>query len=385
VNQAKRSRSFFFAALLAISATPTFGLLPVEWTMPSTNGLRDLAPFLESYLEKHELPALAAAVVHGDRIVGAGVFGERKIGSGVRVRLEDKFHIGSCTKSMTGLLAGELAAENKIRLTTKVSAVFPEWGLDDEKSGITLDLLLQNRSGLGNKPPSTLWSRAFHDLKGEPAEQRREFLQEFLKQPLDAAPGAKYIYSNIGFALAGAMMEESSKSSWEDLIRTQLFKPLGLTSGGFGAPATNGRVDQPWGHRIRDGKLSASEPGDNPVAIAPAGAVHLSVIDAARYAAFHLQVFNGEVPALEPVRERLYTPPEGSDYAFGWIVQKRGWAGGVVLTHAGSNTTFYTVIWIAPVRNFAFVVMTNAGEREGDVIASKVDDVVAALITEFVR
>src|SRR5690349_4034747 len=77
----------------------------------STNGMRDLASFLAPKQNDLELPAIAAAVVQKDRVVAAGATGERKAGSGISVTLNDKFHIGSCTKSMTALLAVELASE----------------------------------------------------------------------------------------------------------------------------------------------------------------------------------------------------------------------------------------------------------------------------------
>lgn len=341
----------------------------------STNGMRDLTPFLEDRRHAFNFPALAAAVVREDRVIAAGVTGERKAGSGVAVTWNDRFHIGSCTKSMTGLLAAELAREGKITLDARPSDVFPEWKLEGEKRQITLELLLQNRSGLGNKPEPDLWSRAFK-LSGTPSRQRAEFLKEFLAQPLEAAPATKYIYSNMGFALAGAMLERKAGSSWEELVERHIFQPLGLKEAGFGAPATPGRIDQPWGHQLKDGKLEPIEPSDNPVVIAPAGAVHLSLMDAAAYGAFQVKNFG---------RDRMYTPPPGSDYAYGWIVQQRPWGGGTVLTHAGSNTMFYAVIWVAPVKGCALVVMTNVGESNGQAISGQCDQVVAALIKEFVQ
>jgi hypothetical protein len=75
-----------------------------------------------------------------------------------------------------------------------------------------------------------------------------------------------------------------------------------------------------------------------------AGAVHLSVLDAARYAAFHLAAARGNIERLKPHLRILYAPPAGSDYALGWSVQDRPWADGKNLNHAGSNTLFYMVI-----------------------------------------
>ncbi|HUE36117.1 MAG TPA: hypothetical protein VMO20_01900 [Candidatus Acidoferrum sp.] len=63
---------------------------------------------------------------------------------------------------------------------------------------------------------------------------------------------------------------------------------------------------------------------------------------------------------------RLQTPPVGSDYACGWICVKRGWAGGTALTHAGSNTMWYVVEWLAPEKNFSVVVGTNIAGPEAE-------------------
>jgi CubicO group peptidase (beta-lactamase class C family) len=372
-----------FGALTLAAATM---LKPLHWTPPSTNGMRDLSAFLQPYRTNLDLPALAVAVVHRKQVVGAAAVGERKVGSGTPVTLDDVFHIGSCTKSMTALLAVELVREGKIELTTRVDEIFPKWNLQGEKRKITLEELLQNRSGISGKPPGDLWARAF-GLSGSAPEQRKEFLQRALAQELAATPGTKFIYSNLGFALAGAMLEERAGLAWEDLVQEKVFRPLKLGSAGFGPPSSKDAIDNPWGHQRVSGKVVAIPPTDNPVVIAPAGLVHLSILDIARYAAFHRDVFNDEVPELKGYRARMYSPPEGSDYAFGWMVQKRGWAGGAVLTHAGSNTMFYTVIWIAPLKGYAFVVATNIGDKDGaeNVTAEKCDQIVAALIKEYVK
>ena len=63
----------------------------------------------------------------------------------------------------------------------------------------------------------------------------------------------------------------------------------------------------------------------------------------------------------------------------GWIVAEQPWADGAALTHAGSNTMWYCVAWLAPKKNFAVLVATNQG---GDAAAQACDDVAIALITQ---
>src|SRR5688572_28487518 len=121
----------------------------------------DLAPLLQAALEKEKVPSFAAAVIRGDQIIAAGVAGVRKAGANEKVTLQDKYHIGSCTKSMTALLAALLDSEKVIRLTNRVGDVLKDWNIPDQADAITLNLLLQNRSGLGNKPNQRIWARAF--------------------------------------------------------------------------------------------------------------------------------------------------------------------------------------------------------------------------------
>jgi len=342
----------------------------------------DLAPLLRPHLEKTKFPAFAAAVMRGTNIVAAGAIGVRKVSSPEKVTVDDKFHIGSCTKSITALLAAFLDRDGTIRLTNRVGETLRDWKIPERAAGISLQQLLQNRSGLAGKPDEKLWRRAFLD-SGDAPGQRRRFLEGFLAAPLAAKPGTEYIYSNQGFSLAGAMLETAAKKSWEDLVRERIFKKLSLKSAGFGPPSISGEVDQPWGHVLEDGKVKAKEPSDNPRAIAPAGAVHLSIMDCARYAAFHLAAARGEIAELRDYRDELYDAPNGGKYAMGWIVDTRPWAKGKVITHAGSNTMFFTVIWIAPERNFACVVSTNVADRE-NYVASACDEIVGELIKKYV-
>ena len=85
----------------------------------------------------------------------------------------------------------------------------------------------------------------------------------------------------------------------------------------------------------------------------------------------------GDALLLEPATFRvLHTPPAGSEYAGGWFVANRTWAGGRILMHNGSNTMWYASIWLAPSRNFAILAAANHG---GDGAAKACEEAVAGL------
>lgn len=347
----------------------------------------DLSAFLEPLRAKSDLPALAAAVVMSGKIKAVGAVGVRKLGAGVPVTMDDQFHLGSCTKAMTATLIAKLVEDGKLKWDTTPADVFPEFseGMNEGFRTVTIRHLLSHRAGLpGESAPAGMTLLQVHRLPGPPREQRLEYTRLMLAPPPACTAGSKYIYSNAGYAIAGAMAERVMDKSWETLIAEQVFGPLGITSAGFGAMGTSGKIDQPWQHRMAGGKALSIEPGplaDNPPAIAPAGTVHMNVADWARFVADHVNEGKKRGRLLKRTTYRtLHTAPYGGEYAFGWIVAPRPWAKGDALTHAGSNTMNFAVVWAAPKRGFAVLVMTNIAR---DDVPARVDEIVFALIQKF--
>jgi CubicO group peptidase (beta-lactamase class C family) len=209
-------------------------------------------------------------------------------------------------------------------------------------------------------------------------DQRRAALKSALASAPKVKPGTKMVYSNVGYVLAGLMAETVTKTSWEELMRVRLFTPLELSSAGFGPPGGKGKVDQPWGHARLLGKLAPSQI-DNPPVIGPAGTVHCTMADWSKFARLHLKGARGETTViLKPETFRiLQTPDKGEHYAMGWGVDDRGWAGGKTLHHTGSNTQWFSDLWIAPGRNVALLAITNEG---GEVAEKLADAAIGGLV-----
>jgi CubicO group peptidase (beta-lactamase class C family) len=345
---------------------------------------RDVSSILAPILEKHSIPGMAAAIVQGDRTVAIGAAGVRRAGGPEKITVDDRFHLGSCTKSMTATLCALLVEEKKLDWTTTVGDVFPDLRERMRPSwrGVTLEQLLTHRGGApADLADGGLWARLWA-FAGPPTAARRTLLEGVVGREPEAPPGTKWIYSNAGFAIAGHMAEQVTGRSWESLMTERLFAPLGMASAGFGAPGTAGVVDQPRGHSA-DGKPVEPGPGaDNPVAIGPAGIVHASIGDWAKYVSLHLRGDEGDARLLKPETfAKLHAPAAGPppSYAMGWTVADRDWAGGRVLTHNGSNTMWFCVTWLAPKRDFAVLVACNRG---GDGGAKACDEASSALVQD---
>lgn len=335
---------------------------------------RDIGEQLERLRAEHDLPAVAAVLIRDGRIAAAGAVGVRAIGHPERVTLDDQFHLGSCTKAMTAALCARLVQQGKLRWQSTVGELFPECadGLSAAQAKVTLEQLLTHQSGLPDDRAGGLLLLRIRMLSGSLREQRAELVRLAFAQPPADAPGVGMHYSNAGYAIAGAMAERAADRGYEQLMRDELFAPLQMKSAGFGPPGdgNDDTIDQPRGHRAGwfGGGLAPVPPSsvgaDNPGCMSPAGAVHMSLPDWAKFAIDQLDA--GKRPGgllLPQTYEKLHTAPAGSDYAMGWGVGRRDGVGRV-LSHAGSNTMWLALVVLAPERNAGVLVATNAAGDE---------------------
>jgi CubicO group peptidase (beta-lactamase class C family) len=296
---------------------------------------------------------------------------------------------------MTATLAGMLVEEGKLAWDTTLAAAFPKLAesMHPQVREVTLDQCLAHRGGFttSNDPKSAPLGvlLAAGKLGKEPREERQKFLEIVLPEEPESEPGMKFAYSNRGYIVVGAMIEQAADMAWEDLIAKRLFEPLEMKSAGFGPMGKIGQLDQPRQHRAADGKLQPVEPwpfADNPPLVGPAGRVHCSLGDWAKYIRLHLAeerefpTENGGTLLKPATIRRLHAPQFGGTYAGGWIIVQRGWGGGTVLNHAGSNTMNFAVAWVAPRKDFAILAATNAG---GERSATACNDVATQAIGKY--
>jgi CubicO group peptidase (beta-lactamase class C family) len=336
----------------------------------------DLRELITPFQQDNRLPAIAAAVSKTGVVLAAGAVGSRKIGEPAPVTPSDKFHIGSCTKAMSATLAAMLVERGRIHWDHTLVNLFPERGAKMHAGyrKVTLEMLLTHRSGAPAN--STNYGSAQQTI----TEQRLAYVDSIINHAPASEPGTRFLYSNAGYVIAGALLERVTGQTWEELIRQRIFSPLGMTSAGFGPPSNPNQTDQPWGHVAKDGVFEPRY-GDNPRVLGPAGTVHCGVLDYLKFASLHAS--GGTRPAgliLSASISKLQQPAPKQDYAMGWVVTTRDWAKGVALNHNGSNTMNFFVVWIAPKTQFALAVASNAA---GDSVPKVLDDVAAALVGKF--
>jgi hypothetical protein len=144
-------------------------------------------------------------------------------------------------------------------------------------------------------------------------------------------------------------------------------------------------VDAPLAHVVRtDGTLKPMLAGpysDNPAILGPAGTVHLSILDFARWAAWQagegrrgpalvrpetLRKLHAKVVDMPPRPDAAPGTPSHGGYALGWGMISMAYSPEPFLAHAGSNGMNLASIMLQPARDHAMVMATNVGGEKAD-------------------
>lgn len=321
---------------------------------------------LESARAAAGLPALAGGLIAPGRGLAVGAVGLRQQGEAAPVGADDQFHLGSNGKAMTATLAAVLAERGAIRWNSTLAQVFPELArrMSPAYRGVTLEQLLNHRGGIAD-PDEALFAR-IQTFQGPPSAGRAIFLAPLLKQP-PANPAGQYSYSNTGYAVAAAMLERVTGRSYESLMQRLVFRPLGMSSAGFGPPGRgDAGLTQPVGHDENGQPVGTGPAADAPAVLNPAGLIHMGLADWSKFLRVHLgEAVNGHRLLSRASLEKLHTPdPRATDlpggrYGFGWMTIQTPL--GPALWHNGSNGFWYSEALLFPSRHAAAFAVTNQG------------------------
>ncbi|MGV9424106.1 serine hydrolase domain-containing protein [Streptomyces sp. NPDC003656] len=292
-------------------------------------------------------PSLVAAVVRGGRVVWQGA---RSSVDGHAPDGEVQYRIGSITKTFTAVLVMRLRDEGLLDLGDPLEKHLPGTGAGEA----TVAELLAHTAGLAAESPGPWWERT-------PGSLRPELSDVLGEHPLLHPVGRRFHYSNPGYTLLGALVEELRGAPWEQVLREEILEPLGLhrTSTQPQAPHAGGWAVHPWAD------VMLPEPLEDLGRMAPAGQLWSTTGDLARFAVF-LAEGDDRVLSAESVRE-MRTPAapaestdvaDGAAYGLGMQIQHRG--GRLLVGHSGSLPGFVANLVISVEDDVAAVVLANA-------------------------
>ncbi|MDP9612589.1 serine hydrolase domain-containing protein [Streptomyces hygroscopicus] len=289
------------------------------------------------------VPSVAGCALIDGRTAWTGVRGHAR---GVPPTLDTQYRIGSLTKSFTAVLVMRLRDRGELRTDEPLETYLPGTVAGDR----TVRQLLAHTAGLAAMTPGCDWP---YSGPG-PAH------------PLPSAAGVlcrageRFQYSNIGYALLGAVVERVRQEPWEDVLAREVLAPLGLRGTGTvpGPGAVQGWSVHPWAP-----VLVAEEVGDAR-AMAAAGALWSTPADLARWAEFLLGDGAGVLHAdtlaemAEPTRLSGRDDEPGAGFGLGLQVVRH--QGRTLVGHPGGIPGHLATVWVDRGRGTGAVVVGNA-------------------------
>jgi CubicO group peptidase (beta-lactamase class C family) len=315
---------------------------------------------------------LAIAVVKDGQMVFAKGYGVRQLGTPDAVDPNTLFAIGSTTKAITAAALGMLVDDGKVHWYDPVAKFLPDFQLADPyiTRNLTVRDLLTHDAGLANA--DVLW----YETDNTPDEvlRRARFI------PIAYSMRSSFIYQNIMYSAAGAVVSTASGMPWQEFVRTRILAPLGMTGTALLLSETAGRPNVASPHdRIRDTLRVISNASVD--AVAPAGSIWSSVSDMSRWLQFMID--SGRVagkPLLQPATwaelltpQTLVTPsgfyptaqvtrPQWTTYGLGWF--QHDYAGRKLDLHTGSIDGMVAIAGIIPAERFGVYILANLDHLE---------------------
>lgn len=362
--------------LLALTTTGSARASAMQEPPPATARTPTPAAAFDAYVAdavaEWGTTGLAVAVVRGGETVFAKGYGVRDLGTGAPVDAHTLFAIGSTTKAMTAAAIGMLVDEGALHWDSRVEELLPGFALADPwvSRELTVRDLLTHRAGLGNA--DLLWYRRGADPDWIVSQARLI--------PTAYSMRAGYVYQNIMYAAAGAVIETVSGRSWAEFVTERILEPLGMERTVALGRMTESMDNVASPHYRIDGEVRVIDNAwVDPVAAA--GSVWSSVNDMAKWVAFMLS--DGEVDGLrllEPATHaELLTPqivvprasfypttavtePTWTTYALGWF--QHDWGARDLSFHTGSIDGMVAIAALLPEEGLGVYVLANLDHSE---------------------
>jgi CubicO group peptidase (beta-lactamase class C family) len=332
--------------------------------------------YVDEAIARYDLPGIAVGVVQDGKVVYTHAAGELVTGSGRKIDSDTLFKIASNSKAMTAALLARLVDQGKLKWDDPVVKYLPDFRMHDPwvtREMQVRDLLIHN-SGLGAGagdlmlwPDPNLFTRAdvMHGLR-------------YLKPVYSFR--SRYAYDNTLYIVAGEVAAAAGGATYEELVRRELFEPLGMRRcqvGEFKRDAV-GNVAQP--HARREGRNVPTRVDGDTIPNVPmmaAGGIRCSLDDMLTWTTMWLQpdkagLVDGKPWLSQQQREEVWKPhtimplskrmrewdhSHYSAYGYGWRLTDVD--GTWKVSHTGTLGGMYSALTLLPEKNVGFVIMIN--------------------------
>lgn len=315
------------------------------------------------------IPGASIAVVKNGEVVYLKGYGVRDISTKEPVTPDTLFALASMTKAFTSTAVGTLVDEKKMSWDDPVRKHLDYFHLSDPCADwqVTMRDIMSHRTGLGGHE-ELLFGAPFN---------REEAIRRIGRVSLDHSFRSGYEYQNQMFIAAGEAAAAAAHQSWEDLVRSRITGPLGMTRTKFSIADARATDDHAVGHSWKEDRTVSVFPWYDDTNVGPAGSMHSSARDLSRWLLLQLsdgavdgkRILSAESLAETHMPQTVIRVENSSKennpetnmmaYALGWFAQD--YRGEYLVWHSGSLNGFRAMTTLLPDRSIGFVILTNLG------------------------
>lgn len=350
--------------------------------------MNDLDRYVARLMRTDRIPGLSLGIAKDGKPTVLRGYGFRDREADLPATPRTVYGLASITKSFTALATLQLEERGRLRVTDRVTRHLPEFRTPDPRWGsrITLRHLLSHSSGIP-AIPATRYAYARNYAREPASEARRERrlgidphhapldsyeqVLEYLateRYRLLGPPGRYFSYSNIGFALLGAVIERASGRTYETYVGEEVLAPAGMTRTTFDPgvmfrfpEVTTLYTKSRAGGRLR---LVPSQEWMEAASARPGGGLRSNVEDMLRYLEIYRtggRVGRERIVSRSSVKKMLrpaIAMPGGFRYGYG-VAMKPDYHGHLVAQHGGGHKGISAEIVVVPDTGVTGVVLTN--------------------------
>ncbi len=327
---------------------------------------RFFSAWIRGQIAYRNLPGIAVGVVQDQQLIWAQGFGLADVDAKTPMTPATKFRMASHSKLFTATAVMQLRDAGKIHLDDAVATYLPWFkirpaGADDP--AITIEELLTHSAGLPREAGSHWSDLNFPDEAG---------VEKFIEtNQAPYSPEIRWKYSNLGFTIAGMVVEKVSGQKWSDYVQIHIFDPLGMKDSSVDRQVAG--LATGYGARMPDGTRTKA-PFVDARAMAPATGITSTVEDMAKFVSLQFragQVGGSQILSTGALRQmhrvRMMENNWQSGNAIGFAVTRD--KDKTYVGHGGSYFGYKTQTLMQIEPKVGVIVLTNADDSNPNEIA----------------
>jgi CubicO group peptidase (beta-lactamase class C family) len=364
-------------------ASETGGASASASTAPNEDAALDA--IVDAVVDRYHLPGIAVGVIEDGRVVYAGTRGEIAAGSGVPIDTRTLFKIASNSKAMTASVLARLVGAGKLRWEDPVTKYLPSFRMYDPwvtREMQVKDLLVHNSGLPEGGGDLMLWPEPNRFTRGDIIAGLAHIKPAYSFR-------SSYAYDNLLYVVAGEVAAAAGGAPYEELVRREVFRPLGLSRCRVGEWSRDavGNVAQPHGRGNGRNVVVNGDDGAVPELVsAAAGGIRCSLDDMLAWARNWLAPDAAQLAWLSAdQRQAMWTPRtpmpisarrqawDGTRfyaYGYGWRIADVD--GAMTVSHTGTLSGMYSVTTLLPDRKSGFVVLINGEADDARTVLNEV-------------